>query len=74
MCSDLRTDALKEKLLWLAANPGEWLRWGDKRFSSSSRQLKAPTFETKYVSPSVKSFENHPLHDWIPGLYVRRSV
>lgn len=71
MASDAKTERIKASLAWMAEHPGEWLYWGDKRFSSTSRQVREPSFERRYISPSVKSFENHPFNSWKCGLWVR---
>jgi len=67
----ITTEMMKERLDWMAKHPGEWLRWGWQRFAQSSRHLKEPSFETRYVSPSVRDFAHHPDAGVKPGLWVR---
>jgi hypothetical protein len=64
-------EIVKKNLRWMVEYPGEWMWWGYARFEASAHGIHLPSFEIRYVSPSVRDFEDHPLASWSTGLWVR---
>ena len=59
----------KDRLTWMASNPGEWLYWS--RSSWGAKDLIAPAFQRKTVSPSRRNFDHLVDSDLAPGLWIR---
>lgn len=55
-----RTLVYEARIAWMHAHPGEWLKWGSKRYSPSNQRVASREYEKAYRKV-----------DGVQGTYVR---